>query len=414
MTFAELLSLAAEFIKSYGSIIIGAIGLIVTVLFGGKFFHSLVQARIRHLEELNDKAREQLDTLNRSAATREEDLRQATRNWRALEARVAKIQGAFAGSGESVWLRSPIQPPENYLPAMEKSIPILLVANLKGGVGKTTIAANLVPYFEQECDERVLALDLDYQGSLSSMLLPEPHNRNVRTAELIRGIIENSINSASAVANSRLVRGSVRDSRVIDCDDPFANFESGMLVRWLNDESMGDIRYNLARLLLSADVQTKFDRVIIDAPPRLTAGFINALCASTHLVVPFVMDTLSAERVGLFLRGVRTMRPLLFPHLEVAAVVGTMKRTNTADFGETERRALAEAKTRVTNNWGSGSYVLEDIQIPRRQDIADASGMELAYLSSKIAKEVFNKLGAELYERTRGRHEGRTASTAAE
>jgi cellulose biosynthesis protein BcsQ len=49
---------------------------------------------------------------------------------------------------------------------MQDSIPIVLFANLKGGVGKTTLAANLTSYFEIQHAERVLAINLDFQGSL--------------------------------------------------------------------------------------------------------------------------------------------------------------------------------------------------------------------------------------------------------
>ena len=77
---------------------------------------------------------------------------------------------------ESPWLVKPPRPLEK----LGKSrIPILSIANLKGGVGKTTIAANLSGYFSSEATSvrdatrrcRVLAIDLDFQGSLSSVLL---------------------------------------------------------------------------------------------------------------------------------------------------------------------------------------------------------------------------------------------------
>lgn len=48
--------------------------------------------------------------------------------------------------------------------------PIIMVANLKGGVGKTTLTANLAAFFSER-GKRVLLIDCDYQGSLSNMLL---------------------------------------------------------------------------------------------------------------------------------------------------------------------------------------------------------------------------------------------------
>jgi cellulose biosynthesis protein BcsQ len=207
---------------------------------------------------------------------------------------------AFAGSDDqNIWLGDPIIQPEAYHERMQVSIPILLIANLKGGVGKSTIAANLVPYFEKEHKESVLAIDLDYQGSLSSMLLPEPYNRQPRQAQTLKDLVCGRCDNIGAFGISRPARDTVLDSRIIDCDGPFANFETRLLIQWLSGEVDGDVRYGLARSLLDPAIQKRFHRVIIDAPPRMTTGFVNALCASTHLVVPFVLDTLSAERVGL-------------------------------------------------------------------------------------------------------------------
>ena len=277
---------------------------------------------------------------------------------------------------------------------MQDSIPIILVANLKGGVGKTTISANLTAFFEHEKNERVLAIDIDHQGSLSSMLLPKGEDREGQSADLIMSLIGGS-NTAEAIGfKSRLI--SARGSRLIDCDNSFADFETKIQLQWLIGDIKEDIRYNLARVLHSEEVQKHFDRVIIDASPRITTGFINALCASSHILVPFVLDRLSAERVGQSLGRIRRLGGISFPHLELAYVVGTMKANSTDKWKETELEALAEAKRAVSSSWGPGDYVSDRIFIPRKQVIADAAGVSVVY---PIAKSIFNPLGNKLYEK---------------
>jgi cellulose biosynthesis protein BcsQ len=410
MTIQELLILAKEFAREYVSIIAAVVG-ILALPFGGKFFYYLVRQRIGSLERELDNARAEIQKLNATLADRTTTFVATLGRLQALETKLQRAQRAF-DDGNEVWLRTPIQKPSGYDAGMLCSIPILVIANLKGGVGKTTIAANLLAYFECEKNERVLAIDLDYQGSLSSMLLPDPVNREERSADAIKTLIGGAppFDANHVLAKSSPVRESKRDSRVIDCDDPFANFETRLLLKWLTGDVERDIRYNLAHILHSPEVQDQFDRVIIDAPPRITTGFMNALCAGTHLVVPFVLDVLSAERVGLFLGGVRQMKGQLFPHLELAGAVGTMKLNRSPTLADTERRAVEEAKRRILQSWGSGE-VLERALIPRKQAIADAAGLKIAYYESQDVRDIFNPLGNLICESTaRGRiHESRVA-----
>jgi chromosome partitioning protein len=409
MDFSDIIEFLETITREYGSFIsgiTGVLGLLFTFLFGGKLFQKLVRHRIDHLEGQLDAAKQQISQYQAEIGAEKERLELAERDRRNVSEKLERIGLAFTGSDDqNIWLRPPITSPNDYHNRMPKSISIMLIANLKGGVGKSTIAANLVPFFEKEHNESVLAIDLDYQGSLSSMLLPEPYNRQARTAQTLKDLMSGTVDNLAMLAMSRPIRDTIRDSRIIDCDSPFANFETRLLIQWLTGDVQGDIRYALAKALLDQGIQNRFQRVIIDAPPRMTTGFINALCASTHLVVPFVLDTLSAERVGLFIKQLQRMKPQLFPYLNLAGVVGTMKRTDTDQIGNTERLAFNEAKTRAQHGWGSGEYVLTSAPIPRKQSIADAAGLRIAYNESADAESIFKRLGLQLIMRAPGRQD---------
>lgn len=376
MSIPELIEIAKEFAREY-YYLAAFIVLVLGVVFGSRsgFWH-------RAGEKIRDFWRTDIRELKREKAE--------------IEARLTRVRDAF-DDDNNLWLRQPIAKPAQYDASFRKSIPILLVANLKGGVGKTTIAANLAAFFETKKRERVLAIDLDHQGSLSSMLLPEAQRRSHRSADAVKSLIRGSPDChLTFFSGSVPIRNTTKDSRLIDCDDPFANFETRLVLEWLIGDTKNDIRYNLARVLHSAEVQRNFDRVIIDAPPRITTGLVNALCASTHLVVPFVLDTLSAERVGLFLGTVSRMKGQLFPHLALAAVVGTMKGDGTGNLRDAEREALAEADQGVMQNWDYGDYVWKDTLIPRRQKIADTAG----YGVDDATVAIFEPLGNKMFART--------------
>ena len=92
--------------------------------------------------------------------------------------RIRKANNAVAADGNGLWLEFKPKPPQDYRARMRGSIPIMVIANLKGGVGKTTLAANLTASYAARAagggsGKPVLAIDLDYQGSLSAMMLTD-------------------------------------------------------------------------------------------------------------------------------------------------------------------------------------------------------------------------------------------------
>ena len=80
---------------------------------------------------------------------------------------------AITVGAEQLWKVRPARPFERYKEWwFEKPGAIVVtIGNLKGGVGKTTLAANFAAYLSEKRQKRVLIIDLDYQGSLSGLLL---------------------------------------------------------------------------------------------------------------------------------------------------------------------------------------------------------------------------------------------------
>jgi cellulose biosynthesis protein BcsQ len=383
-----------------------ALANVIGLLCGGPLIIYLINGLMRALRE-RDEAKTQNSGLNIA-------LNSATQEGHEARSRLSALTSLFNDDQEEIWVRKPISTPPN-LSKLHSSIPIMVIANLKGGVGKTTLAANLSAYFEHKRNERILAIDLDYQGSLSSMLLNQQAARQKRLATGVKHLLSGLSDGCKLITQSFQVRDTSRDSRLLECDSSFSSFEMRVLFDSIIKPDLADYRYNIANVLLSAEIQDQFDRIIIDAPPRITTGFIAALCAATHLVVPTVLDVLSAERVGLFLADIKRWQEAgLFGKFENNLfVVGTMKR-NASDkhIMESEQLAIDEVKKQLRSKLGSDHYFLQQELIARKEDIAEVAGLRIAYFDNR---SVFDPLGDRLFEGTpsaRTNYESRTAQAS--
>ena len=69
------------------------------------------------------------------------------------------------------------------------------------------------------------------------------------------------------------------------------------MTRWHSGQTNEDVRFRLRVRLHSPQLRDHYDAVIIDCPPRLTTGSINALAASDYVLIPVLLEDTSAEAV---------------------------------------------------------------------------------------------------------------------
>lgn len=365
------------------------------VSFGGLFFGGSTKRELENEKALHDKTK--LDLANaRREAEHLRDIKQRLQvELDSATGKLASVRGVYGTSDSDMWLSREICRPIGYDARMQSSIPIILFANLKGGVGKTTLAANLATYFEVQHRERVLAIDLDFQGSLSSMLTAELDTESNRLAESAMAVLGSGFDPKTLLNFAHCVRDTTTDSRVVTCGTAFAAFESMISLQWLIEDIQTDVRYHLASLLLSPEVQNSFDRVIIDAPPRNSAALVNALCASNFLIIPTVLDRLSTFGVATFLGDINRLKGRLFPELNLLGVIGTMKRTATMSRERSEIAAIEHLKSTLQDKLQSSHYLWEDYLMPRTEAFAQTAGVEVAY-HRLGSNNIIDRIGAEL------------------
>lgn len=274
-------------------------------------------------------------------------------------------------------------------PLERKNSRVLVVANAKGGVGKTTVAANLAACLSQHLTKPVLLVDLDFQGSLSSMAIVEPS---------IRVPAKGQPSMAAQLVANRLDEGDLLrlptatnlvNLKVLPAFYDLAREENRVMLEWVIGEREEDPRFTLAKLLSTSHIQDHFGLVVIDCAPRLTTGTIQALAAGSHLLIPTILDGPSTEAVVNFVEQVETFRSEgLCRDIEYLGILQTMQMPR-ANYQEA-RLQLEDRLKAVTCAAGFNRPRLLDVSFMASTDVRKAFGRGIAYprLTSAAAKKV--------------------------
>lgn len=188
---------------------------------------------------------------------------------------------------------------------------IIAIANQKGGVGKTTTATNLSACLAEK-GKKVLAIDMDPQGNMSSALGIEKNNTENTIYELI------------------LEECSLEECRVEEIIENLSIIPSNVNLAGAEIELIGlDNKEYILRKYVE-EVRDKYDFIVIDCPPSLNTLTVNAMTTADTVLVPIQCEYFALEGLSQLIHTINLVRDRLNPNLEIEGVVFTMfdARTN--------------------------------------------------------------------------------------
>jgi len=247
----------------------------------------------------------------------------------------------------------------------------IVVANQKGGVGKTTTAINLSASLAA-MKRRVLLVDLD----------PQANATTGSGQEKIKGE-EGAFSALMGQGNTNIVCPEGAGYDLVPSGSSLITAETN-----LREEENRELP--LSNFLKEKD--GRYDYVIIDCPPALNLLTINGLRAGDGLLVPMQCEYFALEGLASLLETVTQLNEKTGHNLKLKAIVRTMF--------DPRNKLTWQVTEELTSHFGD---VLLSTAIPRNIKLAEAPGFgkpalnyeatakgTLAYLA--LAGELVNRL----------------------
>lgn len=298
------------------------------------------------LERERDRQRSTAETLSGALEEAREDI---TRRDRADRARIKLMKRAMRLEGK-IWERKVLQGAPRFRLLSERHTPIISVLNLKGGVGKTTITAHLGAALAAK-GYNVLLMDLDLQGSLSSLFMSESALYQ-RSKE--RLLLQHYLLNVAERHKANLLQYSVPifngNSALVPNADSMAYAELNLTLQWLLRLGKRDTRFLLRKALQQNRVTRRFNFVLMDCPPLFNTCCVNALAASDYILIPVLPSRKAAERVPLLLERLQSLHQVINPQLQVMGVL--LNRTHGSSLTAWEQDLWRDMLDHGKTQWG--------------------------------------------------------------
>ncbi len=182
---------------------------------------------------------------------------------------------------------------------------IIVVANQKGGVGKTTTSINLAAAL-QRTNYKTLLVDLDSQGNATSASGLNRSTEKASVYDVLMGL------------------KNIEDCFVTSQHDGFTLLPSNSdlmaaeieLLNIHNRESVLKEKIN--------SISREFDYILIDSPPSMNILTLNALAAANEIIIPVQCEYYALEGMSGLLESIYKIKETINPNLQIKGVLRTM------------------------------------------------------------------------------------------
>ena len=181
---------------------------------------------------------------------------------------------------------------------------VVVIANQKGGVGKTTTAVNLSSCVAA-LGMKTLIIDLDPQGNTTS-------GYGISKRKVEAGVYELLIGEKTA---EQVIHPTEFRADIIPSNTQLVGASLELV-------DVPERQFCLRKAL--APIADNYDYIFIDCPPSLDLLTLNGLCACDSIIIPIQCEYYALEGLSELMSTLKMVRKKYNPYLDVEGVVFTM------------------------------------------------------------------------------------------
>ena len=251
---------------------------------------------------------------------------------------------------------------------------VICIANQKGGVAKTATTAILASVLKQK-GNRVLAIDMDPQGSLSKQVGATTEGHEVY--EVLKGNV------------------SARDA--IQHLERFDILPTSIILAGLEAELMTDVGkyFKLRDAIEEANLKDDYDYIIIDTPPSLGVPTVNAIVAADGILVPTDADCDSINGIVQLSDTVRNVKKYCGVNPEILGIVFTKfdpRQNNSKTMLELAMRVAEMLHTKVFQTFIRGAVAVREAKSSSKDLVVSRPDSKVVLDYTSLANEMLKEV----------------------
>jgi len=254
---------------------------------------------------------------------------------------------------------------------------IIVIANQKGGVGKTTTAINLSASIAA-AEYKTLLIDIDPQANSTSGL---------------------GIESNSTSVYQTLIGAESAEKCIVNTYMPFLDILHStidLVGAEVELVSMEKREYLLKKALVS--IEDKYDYVFIDCPPSLGLLTLNSLTCANSVLIPVQCEYFALEGLGQLLNTINIVKKRFNENLAIEGVLLTMF--------DTRLRLSHQVVEEVQKYFGAKVFKTIIHRNVRLSEAPSHSKPVILYDASSIGAQNYITLASELIQRNNSEKQG--------